>query len=1025
MSTKYPEQRKSKNSNNIYPNLLQNKSSNNKLSFTNALKNNTQKQKLSNSNISKKHPNKNNISEKSGKNIDNHNNNIEKESNEEEEISNPINKEQEINIKNISIDLSDEYFQKNKKLHNVDSFKNIEFLLPKNSNINENISINTNKKMEGNRRYINQGSYDFDGNLNNNNIYGYDYSDKKNNINRLSNKKEKTINMNQIEAEDDDSDDIKDSDIDKKTYQTFSEEELEKFKKQEELIRKLLKYKTFQNYIKRILKHKKLGINKKGKKIKWTIFKNNLYALSFLDLYYKHHIPYIIMRPRLDIIRKKREKRQREIMERQKFEEESKNNENHLQHRNTLNDNIKSGDNLYASIFQNEIEKNGFIIGEDNNTVRIEKRESLFPSRDGKPKGTFTLTKIPQKTDENTGNIRLKMAFNKAKDAARVVRRLEYSYSMRVNILLSKPIFQKNAKIIQNWYRSMKFIKLNTPKIIKIQAFVRGMMIRKAFKDVLELYEHYLPFFKIIDKIMSRRYAKFFMDQLISKYGMRILIKLAKIQCYKIINALTAYRRKQNFIRKNFSIGTKVKKKCVYTKNIYVFETRLKIMKLQSLFKNYLMHNSEKLLLKYGKEYHPKLYYYLKYGKNKHLLHRKLKKFREFLLKLKELQMKIKYKKYGIKNKYDFLKYILRKRVFNILRNCYKDSINNPNQKYQKNVKLRILLRKMNQSNNRKILKRYLNKWNLIANYLTEYRNVLKIDKLLLIQTIMKYHKKFREKVFMLLINRIREKKIKDEKGACKNILRFYKKFNKKHDKKYINNILLKTLKYWKRNAKLSSINNAVDIINRNTRLFLSRKKIKKKYSLINCLKIRNRVFQEKLRLWKFNSGKLRRHYNSYVKYIKKIIILKKIWAFLDKHRNNILQKYFDRFQMNTGVKKLLYINFQMCLYDENKKIIVNDKYSMMKYIKDQYNVTKEDLQNKMTLKAIFNFWKSKQKYTEFKKKCYHYILAKCESTKNTLKLKLIQWNKKIKLEKMKNACLMIQRNYRNYKRKNRNKNRK
>ena len=72
---------------------------------------------------------------------------------------------------------------------------------------------------------------------------------------------------------------------------------------------------------------------------------------------------------------------------------------------------------------------------------------------------------------------------------------------------------------------------------------------------------------------------------------------------------------------------------------------------------------------------------------------------------------------------------------------------------------------------------------------------------------------------------------------------------------------------------------------------------------------------------------------------------------------------------MNTGVKKLLYINFQMCLYDENKKLIVNDKYSMMKYIKDQYNVKKEDLENKMTLKAIFNFWKSKQKYSEFKKK--------------------------------------------------------
>ena len=210
----------------------------------------------------------------------------------------------------------------------------------------------------------------------------------------------------------------------------------------------------------------------------------------------------------------------------------------------------------------------------------------------------------------------------------------------------------------------MKFIKLNTPKIIKIEAFVRGMMIRKAFKDVINLYYHYLPFLKIIDKILSRRYAKFFMDKLISKYGIRVLIKLAKIQCYKIINALIAYRRKQNFIRRHLSFGTKFKKKCVYIKTIYDWSTRLKIMKLQSWLKNYLMHNSEKILLKFGKEYNPKLYYYLKYGKNKHLLNSKLKKFRKYFLKFKELLMRIKYKKLGINNKYDFLKYIIRKRVF-------------------------------------------------------------------------------------------------------------------------------------------------------------------------------------------------------------------------------------------------------------------------------------------------------------------------------------------------------------------------
>ena len=54
------------------------------------------------------------------------------------------------------------------------------------------------------------------------------------------------------------------------------------------------------------------------------------------------------------------------------------------------------------------------------------------------------------------------------------------------------------------------------------------------------------------------------MDKLISKYGIRVLIKLAKIQCYKIINAPIAYRRKPNLIRRHLFSGTKFKKKFVY-----------------------------------------------------------------------------------------------------------------------------------------------------------------------------------------------------------------------------------------------------------------------------------------------------------------------------------------------------------------------------------------------------------------------------------------------------------------------------
>ena len=1015
MSDKIPNPKKSKNSNSSNNNFFNNKSRSNQLSFANAFKNNTQKPKFGYENNLKKNQNKFNNANYH-ENIDNNRKKINLEEDEEDskenekENNNPINQRQFYENNLMKND------NKTKSLHNVESFKNLEFLLPKTNNIKENYH----QKYERNRRYINQEGYDFDGNINNNDnneqSFGIDYSDKKSP--NIINQKEETINMNKIDM------DEYDDDIDKEisnTNNTYSEEDLEKLKKQEELIKKLLKYKTFQNFIRRILKRKKFWNKKKVKYKKWTVFKKALYDIAFLDLYYRHKIPFIIMRPRLDVIKRKREKRQKELIERQKIEQETKIYENRIYQKNAKD--IKEGENLYASIFQNEIEKNGFIIGEDNNTVRIEKRESLFPSRDGKPKGTFTLTKIPQKTDENTGNIRLKMAFNKAKDAARVVRRLEYSYSMRVNILLSKPIFQKNAKIIQNWYRSMKFIKINTPKIIKIQAFVRGMMIRTAFKEVKLLYEKYLPFIKVIDEVISRRKIKIFFEKLISRYGIKFLIKLAKIQCNKIIRAFIRFRIRQDYLRQFNSIGSKIKKKCVYTRNIYEWLTRLKILKLQSNIKRYLMHNSEKIMLKYTNEYNPKLYYYLKYGKNKTLLDKKLKIFRNCVLKFKELQMRIKYKKYGINNKYDFLKFIIRKRVFNILKQCYKDSINNNDSNYQKRVKLRILLNLMNQNNNRRILKRYLNKWNLIANYLTVYRNILKTDKLLLIQTIIKYHKKFREQIFMFLMNQIHENKLKQEKDATKKIFGFYQKFNKMHDKKYINNILLSTFKKWKRNAKLTLLNQSADIINRNARLFLSRKKIKKKNKLINLLQIRNKAFKEKLRLWKFNSGKLKRHYNNFIKKTLNIIKTRKIikclrknLESLEKRKKRILRKYFERFQMNTGVKKLLYVNLQLCLYDENKQIIMNNKYSVMKYIKDNNDLNKEELKNKTTLKAIFNFWKMKKKFSEFKRLCKQRIVAKCQASQNILKLKLIQWNKINKLAKLKDACIIIQRNYRKYK---------
>ena len=501
---------------------------------------------------------------------------------------------------------NEEDIQSIKVLKSVDSFTSIGFLLPNNSNNIDKTDRKTSNKKR-NKRYGIQEDYDYDGNiLYCNPHFGMESSGKKRKITPAHNAKNVNINI--------------DSD-------SSNEEEIDKLKKQEELIIKLMKYKNFRNFIKKILKHKKYEIDTKGKLIGWSTFKINLYKIAFLDLYYRHRLPFIIMRPRLDVIKRKREERQRQMKEKTKMEEKTKENGGNL-HNGSIE--IKEGETTYASVLdkniQNEMEKNGYIIGEDYKTVRIEKRESLFPTKDGKQRSIFTLTKIPQKTgDENNGNIRLKMAFIKAKDAARVVRRLQYSYSMRVNILLSKPIFQKNAKIIQNWYRSIKLIKINTPKIVKIQAFVRGMMIRKAFKEVRNFYERILPFIYEIDKIISRKFAILLFDKLIPRYGLHAIIKLAKIKNNKIINALSKYVEKKKLKKETYSLSTKIKNKCCYTKETFEYPTRIKLLKLQSYIKSFLMLHNEKIMLKYANEYNPKLYYYMKYGKNKDLLKKKLK----------------------------------------------------------------------------------------------------------------------------------------------------------------------------------------------------------------------------------------------------------------------------------------------------------------------------------------------------------------------------------------------------------------
>ena len=104
---------------------------------------------------------------------------------------------------------------------------------------------------------------------------------------------------------------------------------------------------------------------------------------------------------------------------------------------------------------------------------------------------------------------------------------------------------------------------------------------------------------------------------------------------------------------------TPKKNKCCYTKEIFDWEAKLKLYKVQACVKFYLMHHNDRIIKElFTNRYNPKLFYILKYGKNKDKLKKKLKNFRHTYLKFKELKLKATLPG-NISNKFLFFKYLL------------------------------------------------------------------------------------------------------------------------------------------------------------------------------------------------------------------------------------------------------------------------------------------------------------------------------------------------------------------------------
>ena len=767
--------------------------------------------------------------------------------------------------------------------------------------------------------------------------------------------------------------------------------DMEPLEKQFKLIKKLLKSKNYQNFVKKLLNSENILINENGKLIKFSSYNEELYNLEFLDVYYKHHIPFIILRPRVDLIsRRKRFEKLKRIQE-----EESSNRNSVSEYSKNFKDNESSS---------------------NTSNIKFGKKYSVQITQ---LRGRLVLTKMPEKTEENTTNKILNIAFNKAKDAARVIRRLEYSYGMRTNFIFSKQVYQTNAKVIQDWWKNVIFFKKNKNEIIKLQALVRGTMIRKAFEEAKETYFNQLPFLKVVDKIISRRILKIHFDKIVQKFGILKLLNRTMPYLNKIKYALERFKNKMQFKRKFHMFYTPKKNKCCFTKEIFDWEAKLKLYKAQAGVKFYLMHHNERIIKElFSNRYNPKLFYLLKYGKNKDKLKRKLKNFRHTYLKFKELKLKATLPG-NISNKFLFFKYLLRKKIFNNLLGYYNDSVNNKDPKHQQRVKSKIIINRLNQKNKKNILKKYFTKWNIKANYLNEFYRILQLDKLFIIETIFRYQKKYLEKIFMLSLRNIQlEKKLQQKKGA----LCMFNIYNRNNGIEHDDNLVRRALQIWRKNAIKKQLKSAANIINNNAKIFLYKLYKNKLRALKKCFDIRNKIFKEKLKLWKFNSNKLKHHFNTFINKTKGIIktkekleCLKKNINSLNRRKKEYLKKYFNRFKTNTGVRKLVLINVQLCFFDENKEIISRDKYSMMDYVRNINIVDVNKIKRNIILKQNFDYWKNEKKIAGLKKLCGKRINDLCTRAFYLEKLKFLHWHKIVQQQKIDKASRLIQKNYQIY----------
>jgi hypothetical protein len=247
------------------------------------------------------------------------------------------------------------------------------------------------------------------------------------------------------------------------------------------------------------------------------------------------------------------------------------------------------------------------------------------------------LTPLPERRRPGQGSSKYyDYDYNQAKSAAILIRRLEYSYNLRICKLYRK--YEKQIIFIQRQWRNY---------VERKDQYLLHKLIEEENRRVIQ-ENAIINFLKRITGVFYRNKVQSAFNILKRKYAKLLREKILNQNANKIIRAYKRYawRQKKKALRK-LKMTIKAFTKRLYWKKILKgaieYTKNMKDTKfLQIYFKNYLFRTNEEYRLYLAREVHPNIYYYMKYRNEPVIRKQKIQNLIDFIKTWKRF---VKFKK--------------------------------------------------------------------------------------------------------------------------------------------------------------------------------------------------------------------------------------------------------------------------------------------------------------------------------------------------------------------------------------------